>query len=85
MLGGDRAVVKGTGMDRRDNARPGNQIQGSFDPATVAGDACTGERLKRLELENRLLREVIEGLVGEIVLLARRERTLKMGKSNDDS
>jgi hypothetical protein len=62
-------------MDKRHDARPRNEIAGSLHPAAVADDASSsGERLKRLELENRLLREVIEGLVGEIVMLVRRER-----------
>jgi hypothetical protein len=61
-------------MDQRDNDRPGNQTESLLRPAAIAGDASAGERLKRLELENRLLREVIEGLVGEIVMLARRGR-----------
>jgi hypothetical protein len=60
-------------MDQRYNDRSRYQTESSLRPAAIAGDAAAGERLSQLETENRLLREVVEGLLIQIVQLSLRK------------
>lgn len=60
-------------MDQRQLRRDGNEIARSSHSSTFAEDAAARSRMKDLELENQLLREVVEGLVGQIVQLSLRK------------